>query len=290
PKNDELFNAVTEAQGDFSSTNAGYLSSVATINWPRNGVEQLIEGKWRFELGNVSNEDKYHAGTLTTVALFKEDKDLSSGRLRVNVVFAGDARQNAGLHQAFDEALLHWVSLYDTVGVTLDVTQSEWDTADLSAPVFGIEPDYISIANASDPFTVSVVIVPELADFEDVFGVAGDIPGPLSATTRSAVIIAGDLSAGSDGVFNPEETRIFGETMAHEVGHYMGLYHPVETEWDHWDSLDDTDECTGQNRCITAMSDHLMFPFPVCGLAACQAQVVLTGDQMGVMQAYVGVD
>ena len=55
--------------------------------------------------------------------------------------------------------------------------------------------------------------------------------------------------AGYDGQFNAEEIQMLGETMAHEIGHYMGLYHPVEASYNYWDALEDTEECGTWNAC-----------------------------------------
>ena len=50
---------------------------------------------------------------------------------------------------------------------------------------------------------------------------------------------------------------MFGETMAHEIGHYMGLYHPVEASYNYWDALEDTVECGTWNACETQLGQQL---------------------------------
>ena len=78
-----------------------------------------------------------------------------------------------------------------------------------------------------------------------------------------------------------------GETMAHEVGHYTGLYHPVESNYRAWDALDDTPECTRRRDCEDALGDNLMFPYSICDATSCLVTDQLSADQEGVLQRYV---
>ena len=75
--------------------------------------------------------------------------------------------------------------------------------------------------------------------------------------------------------------------LAHEIGHYMGLYHPVEASYNYWDALEDTVECGTWNACETQLGNNLMFPYPIC-YGACELQTEITSDQMGVLQRYTG--
>lgn len=78
-----------------------------------------------------------------------------------------------------------------------------------------------------------------------VLGVAGGIPGPVGVqgTARSVVVVAlADLPGGPGGEPKPHEV---GLTMAHEGGHYLGLFHTSENDWGGFgpkisDPLDDT--------------------------------------------------
>lgn len=81
------------------------------------------------------------------------------------------------------------------------------------------------------------------------------------------------------------------ETIAHEVGHYLGLFHPVEDGFTYWDYLDDTEECTNRTNCEDVLGTNLMFPYPICAVYnACDPQDQLSAKQVGVIQHYVGVE
>ena len=98
-----------------------------------------------------------------------------------------------------------------------------------------------------------------------------------------------DMADDIDGTFDDEDIRIFGETMAHEVNHYLGLFHPVEVDFARWDALGDTPNCSDESNCHEVLAENLMFPYPICSLTSCLPQETLTEQQKGVLHRYVGV-
>ncbi len=84
-----------------------------------------------------------------------------------------------------------------------------------------------------------------------ILGIAGGIPGPpgLSGTTRSGVAVT------TTG-FRRNPTQL-GQTMAHEGGHYLGLFHTTEAEGNAFDPLPDTPECrSGADRNSDGIVDY----------------------------------
>jgi hypothetical protein len=67
-------------------------------------------------------------------------------------------------------------------------------------------------------------------------------------------------NAGGDGTFSDGDIALYGEVLAHEVGHFVGLCHPVERGYDYWDALDDTPECRSVSSCESILGMNLMFP------------------------------
>lgn len=97
-----------------------------------------------------------------------------------------------------------------------------------------------------------------------ILGIAGGIPGPatINGTTHSGVAVT---MAGFRR--NPIQLA---QTMAHEGGHYLGLFHTTEAEGTAFDPLPDTPECSNSRdrnadgvvdngECASAGADHLMF-------------------------------
>ena len=124
--------------------------------------------------------------------------------------------------------------------------------------------------------------------------VSSSIPGPAIVTVRSAVAISLLEHQGGDGVFSAEETTVLGETFAHEAGHYLGLFHPVEVDdanagtFTDEDPVLDTAVCTTVTDCVAAgVAENTMFPIPVGGGIA---QQTLTTGQAGVLNLQVLVN
>lgn len=65
---------------------------------------------------------------------------------------------------------------------------------------------------------------------------AGGIPGPMGmhGTGGSGIVVAADMMG---------DPLQLGRTLAHEIGHYLGLFHPSELDGCVRDALDDTPAC-----------------------------------------------
>jgi len=127
---------------------------------------------------------------------------------------------------------------------------------------------------------------------EGILGLAGGIPGPplIQGTAHSGVVIStfGGLTQLS------EAGKILqGGTMAHEGGHYLGLFHPTERSGRRFDPLPDTPECGPENdtnedgnvvvlECLDLGGTNLMFwTAPPAGSDILQDR--LTNDQKFVL-------
>jgi len=92
---------------------------------------------------------------------------------------------------------------------------------------------------------------------------SGGIPGPpgMQGTAGSGIAIASDMMVG--------DPQAFGRTLAHEIAHYLGLFHTSEADGRVLDNLADTPACLpdqdalgdGLDRldCVDHGADNLMF-------------------------------
>ena len=116
-------------------------------------------------------------------------------------------------------------------------------------------------------------------DNPGIAGRAGKIAGPplIQGTRYSGVVVT--TFDGPVGELSQADLLVQGSTMAHEGGHYLGLYHPTESPgagsgvrvpWDLVDPLGDTPECSVVNdvdgngvvsgdECIHQDGPNLMF-------------------------------
>lgn len=274
----------------YSVAMGAYPYPTSSVGWPISSGS-LSKGTWQVTLGVTDPDYYFMQNTEATVdVLLKEDGSFSGGRLEVSLVYAGSTAQDDEIARAVTAALDVWRDIYASVGIELIVEEYEYGNGALAGPGLGTGSDFESISSSTPIRSVNVVIVPEMVDGDGIYGLSGGIPGPLVSTDRSAVLISSLTSSGADLVYDAEEERILGETMAHEVGHFLGLFHPVEMTWDTWDSLSDTAECSTQSGCESQLGSNLMYPYPVCTAQSCAPQNELTSQQGTVVNHYVAVE
>lgn len=113
-------------------------------------------------------------------------------------------------------------------------------------------------------------------------GVSYGLPGPagLHGTGNSGVVFTaqflGSQFQEADGTV-ADGNEYTGNTMAHEVGHYLGLFHTTEQTQRDFDPLDDTPRCTSNFPDGCPDLTNLMFPLASSGqseLSAGQSFVI----------------
>jgi hypothetical protein len=274
-----------------SLTYAFYPASSSTVNWPvREEDGPLTEGTWSVVLGAYSNNYSYVSGEDIELTIHRKwDPELTNGTVKVVLVYAEGLDGESDLTEAVDYAVEEWAAIWAQSGLSLEYRTTTSDlSGTLSDPSYGSAQLETASTYAEDNEVV-VLIGEQLSGDLYTYGVSGGIPGGLSVTEYSGVVISWLAAAGANGVFDETELNIFAETMAHEVGHYMGLFHPVEDGWQYWDALEDTEHCTDGNVCSRDLGENLMFPFPLCNWdGECDRQNEITDDQGGVLNRYTG--
>lgn len=245
-------------------------------------------------------------GTVTSTVIAKNDPNLAGGVLRVNIfLVGGDAQDPDFKGTVLPAAMAIWRSIYAQIGITLaDQTFDVGST-------FGVLPLPLVpaslYANAQQQggvqsLALNVFIGTSISsdgtenpgnELDGALGIAAAVPGAGIVTGRSAVAVSIAGHTGASGQFDSsDKITIFAETLAHEGGHYLGLFHPVETDFETFDILSDTPECTTVSGCISAgAASNVMFPFPVEGAGDPHvAQQSVTGLQGQVLNFQTIVD
>ena len=114
---------------------------------------------------------------------------------------------------------------------------------------------------ASNPAAANIFFVREIAsDDGGLYGISMGIPAALTipGTISSGVVVnvsAHMTEAGFD-------TRELGQTITHETGHSLGLFHTSERDGTAWDTISDTPQCVGADPLDSAACpDGLNFMF-----------------------------
>jgi hypothetical protein len=299
PSGDLVFDAQEYWSSPYTRTYGAFSSNVVVFNWPITPSDvPLKPGAWML---HVRTEVPKTESELTVV--LKRDRPLDGeGDLKVNVLFAGDLADDNELVRGTMAAIDTWTEdIYAPIGIDLEATIATWEgPEDLLSPLRTEGTEYMMLAQAKALDEINIVVVDRILDGVDVLGVAGGIPGALTPTRKSAVAASALEAAGTDRVFSALEEQLLAETLAHEVGHYLGLFHPVELPSTGinpttWDGLLDTPECQSMDACEAELSDNLMYPSPVClestavGCVEFAVQNFLTVEQAGVAHHYTGV-
>lgn len=294
PNDDEILYWEDWYYGTQSLTYAFYPNSTEVVfNWPVRAEDgKLAAGTYTLSFGAItpSGDTYYYApgakvdGTLQT----KADSKISEGTVKVLVVYADGVGDEEDVVAATESAVEIWREVWSPYGLVIDVTYVD-GAIDPALDLPGAGGDALTQASEDGTDEDLTVVIGETIDGSvEFYGVAGSVPGSLIPSVRSAVVVSWLANAGGDGKFSDEDLRIYGETLAHETGHYTGLFHPVGIDFDVWDALDDTPQCGNQTNCESSMGDNNMFPYPVCDFNSCIPQDQLTDDQMGVSQRYTG--
>ena len=273
-----------------SLTNAFYATTeVSVLNWPvRVEDGPLSPGDWTV-LASTLDDEGYPEGEVDAdVTVLRRSCLQGRPSLIVTIAYADDLDGDREVSGAVEAAAERWAEIYAAHGIDLDLRYVSANIdGSIAEPLIGDE-EYTSIY-AEIGEGVVVVIGEDVAGFADLSGEAGGIPGPYVASSHSGVAVSWLIHAGTDAAFSDDEIEVLAETMGHEVGHYLGLFHPVESSWNGWDALGDTKRCSATGACEAALADNLMFPYPVCGANSCTAQTALSDDQVGVLQLNVGL-
>lgn len=275
-----------------SLTEAFVPGDYSAINWPiRREDGPLTAGTWTVSGAVIDSSGYYASGIDVDLHVMRRpDPDFAAGQLNVVFAYAGGLETDAEVVRGMEAGVAYWKEIYGAYGVAVTVTYTTVDIdAALPDTYRGVD-EYEPLMEAWPDRAVLMVVGDTIGGASDVYGEAGFIGGPYYPGPASAVEISWLTHAGTNGRFSDPEIQILGETMAHEMGHYLGLFHPVEYGWNYWDALDDTDHCSSMNVCENDMGTNLMFPYPICYGASCPGQNLLTADQTGVTHRYVGVE
>lgn len=291
PTGSEVFNWSEWGNSSEFLTMAIYPDQVNVFNWPiRDSDPGLSAGTWTLHLYTlqVIGDQYYYAGNVPVDLRiqYKTDTDLTQATVTARIVYADGVQNNSEVVSAVSQAVSYWSDVWSAANITL-IHDTQNNSIDATLPFPG-DPSITQVATTIGDDELLVIIGETIADEDGILGIAGGIPGSLVDTQNSVMMVSWLNNAGPDGEFDGYELEMFGLTMAHEIGHYMGLFHPVEIELNGWDALDDTAYCTEENQCENQLGTNLMFPYPVFQSNGMLGIKELSPDQQGVLHRYTG--
>ena len=139
------------------------------------------------------------------------------------------------------------LSVMSTIFSINDITLNVKDTITISDSQYAtvsssfIDATTSSLVSQGSEDTVNLFFVEDQPSSETaILGVSAGIPGTMSiASSWNGVI--NYLSAHATG--SSLNSQVLGETVAHEMGHWLGLFHTTEAAGSSFDPLSDTAQC-----------------------------------------------
>lgn len=187
--------------------------------------------------------------------------------LDVNLIFVNNGPDLAYPDQtltALSVALNRWKENYSQgpVRININFSSTTLDSVEYSS-IYDLSTSFIfpgtlgglftTTSYVGKPNALNVFIVKEELQYGGVLGVSGGIPGPaaLLGTRQSGVAVFIEthrLTSNTGQPLTHDELLLLGETMSHEAGHFLGLWHVVEAFGDTGevgsrDPLRDTPAC-----------------------------------------------
>lgn len=291
PDGDEVLYWEDWYDSDESLTSAFFWDGkVMALNWPvREQDGPLQQGTWTALVSTIDNQGYYDGNAdVEVTTMTKDDAALDRADVRVRIVWAQGVGGDPAVVSAMEGAVERWREVWGAYGLNLVESYHE---SSLDAELGFVWTGSNDVEANAEKFDGQelILIVGETYDGDgSLYGLAGGIPGSIEPNRYTYVSLSWLAHAGGNGSFSDDEIRLMGETAAHECGHFMGLFHPVESSYNYWDALADTEQCSTWSSCETKLGDNLMFPYPICSYTSCDPQGELTGDQQGVAQRYIG--
>jgi hypothetical protein len=208
----------------------------------------LRPGTWKFNwfIGGGN------PGSVNCKAVFRVDDVGNEANIQVNLVFvgldgidAGSAPDDANMNLVLDQLKSEWAS----AGLNPSFTYTDFSGAASFTVINVTETDYsefnnlLRTASPDNDRSITFFLVEEISsgDGTTILGLSGGPPGAATfqGTSKSGVIVTTvDLAD------DPESVA---KIMAHEGGHFLGLYHTTEKDGSQFDPISDTPECPTSN-------------------------------------------
>ena len=242
------------------------------VDWlyPNTPVRDAESGEYRLILRAESPSGGHIASESLDVLVYSKQRTGHSGcGLHLDFLVDRDAIALEDMEVAVDGLVDRLVPIFAQVGTEIidyqtqrisllttdvDVSGSNWREA-MDAVEDALDQGRRE-GSARDS-SLRIVVARSVGGREGLAGYSMGLPGPVAGDRpNSAVIISTGAYADSGGFLDLDGLST---TLAHELGHYLGLYHTSEPNGELHDPIPDTPECSS-GVCDATFLDNIMTP------------------------------
>ncbi len=225
--------------------------SVVTFTLPHSLDYPFRSGDWSFDIRHYASADQ----AARLVDIYTAVKDAPAATLDINLFLVAlpdytgpDDTTVTGLVSAFRNSLGHAgltageVNLVPLTGADAEALTiiDPYTDSNGNGQADDMDRLFALSADVGNQY-VNLFLVQGFTE-PGILGIAGGIPGPqlIQGTAHSGVVVSsfGGLSSLADHL------ALQADTMAHELGHYLGLFHTTERSGRLFDPISDTPECS----------------------------------------------
>ncbi len=253
--------------------------SVVAFTVPHSKDYSFIPGEWSFSVTHYDSSD----GAPRDVLIYTVIKGAPGTVIDTNIWLVGLSDYQGEGDPNLQALLDRYKTSIGSTGLTAgemkiieltDETAQRLTYVDIGSDANGnLQGDGLDelfrLSSKSDNNYINIFLVSNISQF-GVLGIAGGIPGPqlLQGTSHSGIVVN---TFGGLSYLTGDMIRVQGDTMAHELGHYLGLFHTTEWAGTQFDPLSDTPECSravydsdgdglvSSDECKTVDGPNLMF-------------------------------
>lgn len=234
-------------QGNFRGE---WLDDMVPTLVPLSPLTPLNAGTWSFDFWIGGG----NPGSVDCGAVIRLDQPGTDANVLVELVFVGMglSAADAETDTAFQQVLTQFEEEWGTAGLNVDYVYTDFsgDTSrfqvvDVSDDDYSEFNDLLRTANPENSRTLTFFLVEEIANSSaggaTILGLSAGPPGAaaIPGTSKSGVIVSAVDYADAPG----DVAKI----MAHEGGHFLGLYHTTEKDGSQHDPIADSPQCPASN-------------------------------------------
>lgn len=229
----------------------GYGQSAVEMTIPHGGDYGFPPGEWTFWIRHTRSREPEPK----EVGIYADVKPAPGSRLDLNLFIIASADVASQAQPILNQVLARFQTSLGLMSLSVGEVEVIYLSSDEAKKHTHVDVD-IDFDNNGQPdamdalFMMSAdykkdrinIFFVESFGFQGILGIAGGTPGPqlVQGSANSGVAI--NTFGGITGL-QGKNINTVATTMAHEVGHYLGLLHTTERYGDAFDPLADTPEC-----------------------------------------------